>query len=86
MTYKRILKASLGYSVLLGIGLFGERLRPWQWVAVALAAGGVLNLLRVEGRIPWVGLTPAFFGSYGAVRKKVVVEYMVEGRLQRRMP
>lgn len=77
----RILEASLGYfmlpltGVVLGIVLFGERLRPWQWVAVGLAVVGILQLLLREGVLPVVGLIVAFsFGLYGALRKLARVE------------
>lgn len=81
VTNERILDASLGYyltplvSVALGIVVFGERLRPWQWVAIGLAAVGILQLLVVEGVLPWVGLVVAMsFGLYGALRKQLAVE------------
>lgn len=77
VAHDRILEASLGYFitplvvVALGVLLFGERLRFWQWVAIALAMLGVLQLLVVEGIIPWVGLGLAFsFGLYSALRKR----------------
>lgn len=72
----RVIEASLGYyltplvSVLLGIIVFGERPRPLQWLAVALAAAGVGLMLVAEGMLPWVSLTLAgSFGLYGALRK-----------------
>jgi chloramphenicol-sensitive protein RarD len=77
VAHGRILEASLGYFitplvvVALGVLLFGERLRFWQWVAIALATLGVLQLLVVEGIIPWVGLGLALtFGLYSALRKR----------------
>ncbi len=73
---QRVVDASLGYfitplvSVVLGVLLLGERLRPGQRLAVATAAGGVLWLTLQFGELPWVGLTLALtFGSYGALRK-----------------
>lgn len=74
---ERILEASLGYFitplvvVALGVLLFGERLRFWQWVAIGLATLGVLQLLVAEGVMPWVGLGVALtFGFYSALRKR----------------
>jgi chloramphenicol-sensitive protein RarD len=76
----RVLETSLGYfinplvSVLLGVIFLGERLRPWQVVAVALAGVGVLNLAFGAADFPWIALTLAFsFGTYGLIRKTVAV-------------
>jgi chloramphenicol-sensitive protein RarD len=71
-----VVEASLGYfinplvSVLLGVVVLRERLKPVQWAAVALAACGVAWLTWVAGRPPWIALTLAFsFGFYGLIRK-----------------
>lgn len=71
-----VVEASLGYfinplvSVLLGVLVLRERLKPAQWAAVAFAAAGVLWLTLVAGRPPWVALSLAFsFGVYGLIRK-----------------
>jgi chloramphenicol-sensitive protein RarD len=71
-----IVDASLGYfinplvSVLLGMVFLGERLRPGQWFAIALAAAGVAYLTWNFGQLPWIALTLAFtFGIYGLIRK-----------------
>ncbi len=73
-----IVETSLGYfitpfvNVLLGVLVFGERLRRGQWLAVALAAAGVLFLAIAYGSLPWISLVLAIsFGSYGLVKKKV---------------
>lgn len=70
-----IIDASLGYfitplfNVLFGIGL-GERLRLTQWLAVALAACGVVWLTVSAGQLPWIGLVIAVtFSLYGLLRK-----------------
>lgn len=70
-----IVDGSLGYfmtplvNVLLGQTL-GERLRPLQWISVALAAGGVVWLTFSAGQLPWIGLVIAVtFGGYGLLRK-----------------
>lgn len=72
----QLLQASLGYyinplvNVLLGFLFLSERLRPWQWVSVALAAGAVAFLAVSYGVFPWVALVLAFsFGFYGLLRK-----------------
>lgn len=71
-----IVETSLGYfinpllSVLLGVVFLRERLRPMQWIPVALAAAGVVYLTLAYGRLPWIALTLAFtFGFYGFVKK-----------------
>lgn len=72
----RVLEASLGYyinpllNVALGMVFLKERLNRPQWLAVGLAAAGVLNLIVANGIVPWVALTLAVsFGSYALVRK-----------------
>ena len=79
-----MLDASLGYfinplmSVVLGAAVLGERLRPVQVAAVALAAGAVLLAVVVAGHLPWVSLAlAASFSLYGLVRKVVGVDAMV---------
>jgi len=71
-----IVETSLGYfinpllSVLLGVIFLRERLRPAQWIPVALASAGVVYLTAVYGRLPWIALVLAFsFGFYGFVKK-----------------
>lgn len=71
-----VLEASLGYfinplvNVVLGVAVLHERLRRVQWIAVGLAAAGVLWLGVHAGRPPWIALTLAgSFGIYGLVRK-----------------
>lgn len=71
-----IVETSLGYfinplvSVLMGVFFLGERLRNGQWLAVVLAAGGVLYLTLRHGELPWIALTLATsFALYGLIRK-----------------
>lgn len=73
----RVIEVSLGYfvnplvTVLLGVLILGERLRPLQWVAVGLAAVAVVVLTVNYGRPPWIALLLAFsFGTYGLMKKK----------------
>ena len=74
------LQASLGYfinplfSIALGMCFLGERLRKWQWLAVTIATGAVINLAVRGHGFPWIAVSLAIsFGFYGLVRKKVDV-------------
>jgi chloramphenicol-sensitive protein RarD len=76
VTQGYVVETSLGYyinplfSVLLGVTIFRERLRPVQWVPIGLAALGVLYLTFAYGALPWIALTLALsFGLYGLVKK-----------------
>ncbi|MBF4993999.1 EamA family transporter RarD [Arthrobacter gandavensis] len=71
-------EAALGYfinpliSVLLGVLVLKERLRPLQWTAMAVGFIAVLVLAFGYGTVPWVALALAFsFGLYGLVKKNV---------------
>lgn len=71
-----IVETSLGYfinpllSVLLGVVFLRERLRPWQWPPIGLAAAGVAYLTVAYGALPRIALTLAFtFALYGLVKK-----------------
>ena len=84
-----LLDASLGYyinplvSVALGMIVLRERLRPLQWVAIALAAVGVIQLAWRVGHVPWVSLVLAgSFGLYGLVRKTARVEALVGSTIE----
>jgi chloramphenicol-sensitive protein RarD len=77
---QQMLAASLGYyitplvNVLLGMLLLGERLRRWQWLALGLAASGVLLHLWQLGHLPWLSLALALsFGFYGVIRKQAPI-------------
>lgn len=76
-----MLEASLGYfinpllNVLVGMLFLGERFRRLQWLAVALAACGVLVQLWKFGSVPVIALGLALtFSLYGLVRKKIAVD------------
>ncbi len=78
---QHMLDASLGYyinpllNILLGMVFLGERLRPLQWTAVALAFGGVLLQLIHYGSLPWIALVLAgSFALYGLFRKKLATD------------
>jgi chloramphenicol-sensitive protein RarD len=77
----RLVDGSLGYfinplfSVVLAVVVLKERLRTWQWAAVALAALGVVWLTLLVGQLPWIGLTlAASFGTYGLLRKTASID------------
>lgn len=76
----QVVETSLGYfinplvSVALGVVVLGERLRPLQKAAVAVAAIAVLILSIANGRPPLIALTLAFsFGFYGLLKKQANV-------------
>ncbi len=71
-----VVESALGYfinplvSVLFGVVLLKERLRPWQWGAVGLGSAAVILLAVDYGRPPWIALVLAVsFGTYGLVKK-----------------
>lgn len=74
----QVVEASLGYfinplvTVLLGVVVLRERLRPLQWAAVGTGAVAVGVLTLVHGRLPSIALTlAATFGLYGLMKKRV---------------
>jgi chloramphenicol-sensitive protein RarD len=74
----QLLQASLGYfinpllSIALGMVFLKERLRGWQWLAVAIAVAAVANLSLHAHGFPWIAVALAgTFGFYGLVRKTV---------------
>jgi chloramphenicol-sensitive protein RarD len=86
---ERVLHASLGYfinplvSVLLGMVVLRERLRPLQWLAMALAFAGVVQLAARTSGIPWIALAlAASFGLYGLLRKTAPVEALAGSALE----
>ena len=81
---KQLQQSALGYfmnpllSVLLAMVFLGERLRPWQWASVALAAAGVTVIVVGHGQVPWIGLAIAVsFAMYGLLRKQIAVRPVV---------
>ena len=76
-----IVETSLGYyitplvNVLFGVVVFHERMRPAQWVAIAIAAAGVIQLTFAYGALPWIAFgLAASFGSYGLAKKKAPLD------------
>ncbi len=71
-----ILDSALGYyvtplvSVGLGVFFLKEKLRPLQWVAIAIAGIAVIYLATAHGKVPYVAVgLAASFGVYGYVKK-----------------
>ncbi|MFK0003062.1 EamA family transporter RarD [Paenarthrobacter sp. NPDC090520] len=78
VTSNQTVEASLGYfvnplaSVLLGVAVFRESLRPLQWVAVGIGVVAVGVLAISYGKLPWIALSlAASFSLYGFVKKRV---------------
>ncbi|MDQ0632902.1 chloramphenicol-sensitive protein RarD [Arthrobacter pascens] len=78
VTTGQAVEASLGYfinplvSVLLGVFVLKEKLRPLQWAAVGIGFVAVVVLTVSYGKLPWIALTLAVsFGLYGFVKKRV---------------
>ncbi|MBN2104714.1 EamA family transporter RarD [bacterium] len=76
VNHEHIVESSLGYfinplmNVLLGVFILKEKMRRWQWIAVFVAAFGVLYLTLEYGRLPWIALILATtFAFYGLLRK-----------------
>jgi chloramphenicol-sensitive protein RarD len=76
-----IVETSLGYyitplvNVLFGVVVFHERMRPAQWVAIVIAAVGVVQLTFAYGALPWIAFgLAASFGSYGLAKKKAPLD------------
>ncbi len=77
VTSGHVVETSLGYfinplvTVLLGVFVLKETLRPVQWAAVAIGAIAVVVLTVDHGRLPWVALALAgSFAAYGFLKKK----------------
>jgi len=76
----RVVETSLGYfinplvTVLMGVLILGERLRPVQWTALAIGLVAVVVLTVDYGRPPVIALILAFsFGTYGLAKKSAGV-------------
>lgn len=73
-----VLEGALGYfinpivTVILGVLVLRESLRPAQWAAVGISAVAVLVLAVGYGQFPWMSITLACsFGFYGLIKKRV---------------
>ena len=76
-----VVESSLGYfinpllNVVLGVVFLQERLSRAQWMAVALAAAGVLWLTVHFGQPPWIAICLALsFALYGLLRKLLAID------------
>ncbi|MEV6269937.1 EamA family transporter RarD [Kribbella sp. NPDC051936] len=72
-----VVETSLGYfitplfTVLLGVFVLKEHLRPVQWTALGIAFVAVAGLTIENGRPPWVAIILTFsFGFYGLAKKR----------------
>jgi chloramphenicol-sensitive protein RarD len=81
VTHDHIIDGSLGYfinpivNILFGFIFLKERLRLAQWIAVGIAASGVLWLALLNGHMPWISLILAIsFGAYALLRKIAALE------------
>jgi len=73
-----IADTALGYfinplvTILLGVIFLKESLQPLHWLAVSIAATGIVVELVWLGKLPWIALALAFsFGFYGLLRKNL---------------
>ena len=73
----RVVESSLGLyliplsTALVGVAVFGERLRPLQWVAVGGAAGATVVVAVGYGRPPWIALALCgLMAVYALVKKR----------------
>lgn len=79
----RVVETSLGYfinplvTVLLGVVVLRERLRPGQWVAIGVGTAAVAVLTADYGHVPVLALILACsFGLYGLIKKRLSVPAM----------
>ena len=77
----KILETALGYyinplvNVFFGVAFLKDRLRPVKWIAIALAAAGVVFQVALLGHLPAAALGLAFsFALYGLIRKLTPVD------------
>ena len=83
----RLVETSLGYyinplvNVLVGVTVLRERLSLWQFLAVILAAVGVVYLTVDYGSLPWVALSLATSMTLYSLCKKVAGLTAITGLL-----
>lgn len=76
----RILEGSMGYflnplfTILLGVIVLNEKLKPIQWLAFILAGSGIVVLTTKVGAFPWISVSLAVtFGIYGLLKKRASI-------------
>ncbi|HSG37542.1 MAG TPA: EamA family transporter RarD [Paracoccaceae bacterium] len=74
------IEAALGYyinplfSILLGAIVLREKLNRLQWVAIAVAAAGVIVLTVAAGKAPWIALGMTFtWGIYALLKRRLPI-------------
>ncbi|HIW33071.1 MAG TPA: EamA family transporter RarD [Candidatus Paenibacillus intestinavium] len=79
-----VIETSLGYymnpliSVLFAVVFLKERLHLGQWLAIALAAVGVLMLAIQYGHVPWISISLAIsFALYGLAKKMAKLDVLL---------
>ena len=78
VTNEHMVQISMGYfinpliSVMLGVLLFGDKLRRGQLIPLSIMFIGVAYLVIKQGELPWIALFLAFtFAFYSAIKKTV---------------
>lgn len=78
VVHGRVVETALGYfiapvgTMVLGVAVLGEHLRPRQRIALALAVVAVVVLTVSYGRVPWLALgMAATWCGYGFLKKNV---------------
>ena len=73
-----VIEASLGYfinplvTVLLGVLVLRERVRPAQWAALGIALIAIVVIVVGYGAFPWIAIVLAVtFAAYGLVKRLV---------------
>lgn len=77
----RVVEASLGYfispliTICMGVVVFRDRPSPMRWLAIAIAAAGIVAEIWINGSAPWIGLVISVsFSTYALLRKLAPVE------------
>lgn len=80
VVHGQVLETALGYfiapigTVLVGVFVLHETLRPAQWVSLGLAVTSVLVLAVSYGEVPWLALLIALtWVAYGYLKRKVAL-------------
>jgi len=85
ITANRVVDVSLGYfilplvNVIIGYFFLRERLRIGQWIAVLIAALGVLWLAVDIGQLPWIAVALAVTFSFYSLLRKTAALGALEG-------